>query len=46
MVKVSELGDPGVLPPETITVTPEQRQEQIESRQSGFNNRFAPFPQT
>ncbi|MFY9922055.1 MAG: hypothetical protein WAL26_27250 [Mycobacterium sp.] len=46
VVKISELDDPGVLPPETVYVTPAQRQEQIESRQSGFNNRFAPFPQT
>lgn len=46
VVKVSELDDTGVLPPETITVTPAQRQEQIESRQQGFNNRFAPFLQT
>lgn len=46
VVKISELDDPGVLPPETVYVTPAQRQEQIESRQSGFNNRFAPFLQT
>jgi hypothetical protein len=46
VVKISELDDPGVLPPETVYVTPAQRQEQIESRQSSFNNRFAPFLQT
>ena len=46
VVKISELDDPGVLPPETVYVTPAQRQEQIESRQSGFNNRFAPFLHT
>ena len=46
VVKISELDDPGVLPPETVFVTPEQREEQIETRQSGFNNRFAPFLQT
>ncbi len=45
-MKISELDDPGVLPPGTVFVTPAQREEQIESRQSGFNNRFAPFLQT
>lgn len=46
VVKISELDDPGVLPPETVYVTPVQRQEQIESRQAGFNNRFASVAQT
>ncbi len=46
VVKISELDDPGVLPPETDFVTPQEREEQIALRQAGFNNRFAPFPQT
>ena len=46
VVKVSELQNPGVLPPNTEYVTPAQRQTQIETRQAGFNNRFAPFQQT
>ena len=46
VVKISELDDPGVLPPETDFVTPPEREAQIAVRQAGFNNRFAPFPQT
>jgi len=43
VVKVADLDEPGVLPPETVFVTPAQRDEQIAERQAGFNNRFAPF---
>ena len=46
VVKISELHDPGVLPPGTVWVTPDERDTQIAARQAGFNNRFAPFPQT
>ena len=47
VVKISELQDPGVLPPDTVFFTdPQQREDQIAERQAGFNNRFAPFPQT
>ena len=46
VVKISELHDEGVLPPGTVWVTPEERDAQIAARQAGFNNRFAPFPQT
>ena len=31
VVKISELDDPGVLPPDTVYVTPAQRQEQIDA---------------
>lgn len=41
VVKISELNDPGVLPPGTEFVTPAERAEQIELRQAGFNKRFA-----
>ena len=34
-----------VLPATTQYVTPQQRQAQIAARQSGYNNRFAPYPQ-
>jgi hypothetical protein len=46
VVKISELDDPGVLPPDTVFVTPAQRAEQIDLRRSGFDRRFAPFMQT
>ena len=35
----------GVLPPGTIYATPQDRLDQIALRKSGFNNRFAPYPQ-
>ena len=35
-----------VLPPGTVYVTAQERQEQIARRQEGFDNRFAPFPQS
>lgn len=34
-----------VLPPKTVFATPEDRLEQLALRKSGFNNRFAPYPQ-
>lgn len=40
VVKVSELHDDGVLPPETDWVTPAERQDQIAARQSGFFSRY------
>lgn len=36
---------PGVLPPGTIPASPAVRLGQIADRKSGFNNRFAPYPQ-
>jgi hypothetical protein len=36
---------PTVLPANTVYVTPEQRQAQIAARKTGFDNRFAPYPQ-
>jgi hypothetical protein len=36
---------PGVLPPGTVYATPQDRLDQIALRKSGFNNRFAPYPQ-
>jgi hypothetical protein len=41
VVKISELDDPGVLPPDTEFVTPAQREAQIQLRRQGFDNRFA-----
>jgi hypothetical protein len=35
----------GVLPTGTVYATPQDRRDQIALRKSGFNNRFAPFPQ-
>jgi hypothetical protein len=35
-----------VLPATTVYVTPAQRQAQIAQRQSDYNARFAPYPQT
>jgi hypothetical protein len=47
VVKISELDDPGVLPPGAfIPAGDPYRQDQIADRQAGFNNRFAPFVQT
>jgi hypothetical protein len=43
VVPLDELA--GVLPAGTVYATPAQRQEQIALRQSGFDNRFAPYPQ-
>ncbi len=41
VVKISELDDPGVLPPDAfIPAGSTYRQEQIAERQEGFNNRF------
>jgi hypothetical protein len=41
VVKISELHDQGVLPADTVFVTPAQRDAQIADRQSGFFSRFA-----
>jgi hypothetical protein len=41
VVKVSELDDPGVLPPDTEFVTAAEREAQIQLRRQGFDNRFA-----
>lgn len=47
VVKISELDDDGVLPPDAfIPEGDPYRQNQIADRQAGFNNRFAPFIQT
>jgi hypothetical protein len=35
----------GVLPAGTVYATPGDRLDQIALRKSGFNNRFAPYPQ-
>ena len=35
----------GVLPAGTVYATPQDRLDQIALRKSGFNNRFAPYPQ-
>jgi hypothetical protein len=35
----------GILPAGTVYATPQDRQDQIALRKSGFNNRFAPYPQ-
>ncbi|HUO38326.1 MAG TPA: DUF1214 domain-containing protein [Mycobacterium sp.] len=35
-----------VLPTGTVYVTAQQRQDQITTRQSGYNNRYAPYPQS
>jgi hypothetical protein len=35
----------GILPAGTVYATPQDRQHQIALRKSGFNNRFAPYPQ-
>jgi hypothetical protein len=36
---------PAVLPPGTVYATTQDRLDQIALRKSGFNNRFAPYPQ-
>jgi hypothetical protein len=36
---------PGVLPAGTVYVSPQDRLDQLALRKSGFNNRFAPYPQ-
>ena len=50
VVKIENLRDPDVLPADTVFIEPEDlaayRAAQIATRQEGFNNRFAPFPQT
>jgi hypothetical protein len=43
VVSLDEL--PNVVPPETVYVDAEERRQDIEERQAGFNNRFAPYPQ-
>lgn len=43
VVPLDELGS--VLPAGTVYATPQDRQDQIALRQSGFDNRFAPYPQ-
>lgn len=47
VVKISELDDPGVLPPGAF-IPPDDpyRQDQLANRKAGFNNRYAPFLQT
>jgi hypothetical protein len=34
-----------VLPAKTVYATPQDRLDQLEARKSGFDNRFAPYPQ-
>ena len=43
MVSLDQL--PTVLPPRTVYVTPQQREDAIAARKAGFNKRFAPYPQ-
>ena len=43
VVSLDDLAD--VLPPGTVYATPQDRRDQIALRKSGFNNRFAPYPQ-
>jgi hypothetical protein len=43
VVSLDDLAD--ILPPGTIYATPQDRRDQIALRKSGFNNRFAPYPQ-
>jgi hypothetical protein len=44
--RVVSLDDlPSVLPADTIYATTQDRLKQIADRKSGFNNRFAPYPQ-
>jgi hypothetical protein len=43
VVSLDELAD--VLPPGTVYATTQDRLDQIALRKSGFNNRFAPYPQ-
>jgi hypothetical protein len=43
VVSLDELA--GVLPPGTVYATPQDRLDQIAARKSGFDNRFAPYPQ-
>jgi hypothetical protein len=43
VVSLDEL--PDVLPPTTVYATPQDRLGQIALRKSGFNKRFAPYPQ-
>jgi hypothetical protein len=43
VVPLDELAS--VLPAGTVYATPQDRQDQIALRQSGFDNRFAPYPQ-
>jgi hypothetical protein len=44
VVPLDELA--GVLPAGTVYATPQDRLDQIALRKSGFNNRFAPYPQS
>jgi Protein of unknown function (DUF1214) len=43
VVSLDELAD--VLPPTTVYATPQDRLDQIALRKSGFDKRFAPYPQ-
>jgi hypothetical protein len=43
VVRLDELAS--VLPANTIPATPQDRLDQIAARKSGFDNRFAPYPQ-
>jgi hypothetical protein len=43
VVSLDDLAD--VLPQGTVFATPQDRRDQIALRKSGFNNRFAPYPQ-
>ena len=36
---------PSVLPPGTVYVTDDQREDQLELRKAGYDKRFAPYPQ-
>ena len=43
VVSLDELAD--VLPPNTVYAAPQDRLDQIALRKSGFDKRFAPYPQ-
>ena len=43
VVSLDKLAD--VLPAKTVYATPQDRRDQIAARKSGFNKRFAPYPQ-
>ena len=43
VVSLDKLAD--ILPPDTVYATPQDRLDQIALRKSGFNKRFAPYPQ-
>ena len=43
VVSLDKLAD--ILPPDTVYATPQDRLDQLALRKSGFNKRFAPYPQ-